>query len=71
MPVPEHILEKIIVKKKRAKICALKFKRIPAGLNPRWSYFLISLCRVLRFREGLYFFFSTFSCVLRKLRVVM
>lgn len=28
MPVPEHILEKIIVKKKRAKICALKFKRI-------------------------------------------
>lgn len=30
MPVPEHILEKIIVKKKRAKICALKFKRILA-----------------------------------------
>ena len=29
MPVPEHILEKII-KKKRAKICALKFKRILA-----------------------------------------
>lgn len=68
MPVPEHILEKIIVKKKRAKICALKFKRI-LGLS--LSYFLISLCRVLRFREGLYFIFSTFSCVLRKLRVVM
>ncbi len=30
MPIPEHILEKIIVKKKRAKICALKFKRILA-----------------------------------------
>lgn len=69
MPVPEHILEKIIVKKKRAKICALKFKRILAWLS--LSYFLISLCRVLRFREGLYFIFSTFSCVLRKLRVVM
>lgn len=30
MPIPKHILEKIIVKKKRAKICALKFKRILA-----------------------------------------
>lgn len=28
MPVPEHILEKIIVKKSAQKICALKFKRI-------------------------------------------
>lgn len=26
MPVPEHILEKIIVKKSAQKICALKFQ---------------------------------------------
>lgn len=40
MPVPEHILEKIIVKKKARKICALKFKRIPCGVEPTLVLFL-------------------------------
>lgn len=49
-------------KKRRAK-------RAPEILDK--PYFLISLWSVLRLREGLYFIFSTFSCVLRKLRDVM
>lgn len=52
-------------KKRRAKRAPQIFGTI------RRCYFLISLWSVLRLREGLYFIFSTFSCVLRKLRDVI
>lgn len=55
----------VLCKKKARKTRAANFRTI------RRCYFLISLWSVLRLREGLYFIFSTFSCVLRKLRDVI